>query len=278
MSDASLSEMKAELQALRHAVQDLKAGLADFYIDTLRNAAELQDARSITCAYGQVYSQNNEDGIISEIFKRIGTASQKFLEIAAGDGIENTTRLLLDLGWSGIWVEAGDRELDCIRHIARERMASGTLVLIDRMITLENLDEALLAKVDFQPDYISVDIDYNTSHILRPLMALKPRLLCVEYNGHYPPGVDYEVPYRPDGQWQGTTRFGASLKALERIGREQGYCLVGCDAFGVNAFFVREDLCSPEKFLAPFTAERHYQPPRFNAVHMRGHGRHANLD
>ena len=146
------------------------------------------------------------------------------------------------------------------------------------MITLENLDEVLMSRIDFAPDYISVDIDYNTSHVLRRLMTLKPRLLCVEYNGHYPPSVDYEVPYRADGQWVGTTRFGASLKALERIGRENGYSLVGCDIFGVNAFFVRDDLCSEEKFLPPFTAEAHYQPPRFSAVGMRGHGRHANID
>jgi len=37
---------------------------------------------------------------------------------------------------------------------------------------------------------------------------------------------------------------------------------VGCDAVGVNAFFVREDLLG-ERFLPPFTAAHHYQPPRY---------------
>ncbi len=265
------SQTNANLQALRRTMSEM-------YVDIIAGMGGPKDRRAISCAPGQVYSQNNEDGIIAEILARIGTDTKTFVEIAAGDGIENTTRLLIDLGWSGIWVEAGDRELDCIRNIAREPLESGRLVLVDRMITLENRDEVLMSRIDFAPDYISVDIDYNTSHVLRRLMTLKPRLLCVEYNGHYPPSVDYEVPYRADGQWVGTTRFGASLKALERIGRENGYSLVGCDIFGVNAFFVRDDLCSEEKFLPPFTAEAHYQPPRFSAVGMRGHGRHANID
>lgn len=268
---SGFSQTNANLQALRRTMSDM-------YIDIIAGMGAAQDRRAISCAPGQVYSQNNEDGIIAEILHRIGTDTKTFVEIAAGDGIENTTRLLIDLGWRGLWVEAGDKEVDCIRNVAREPLESGRLVLVDRLITLENIDEALIDRIDFTPDYISVDIDYNTSHVLRRLMTLQPRLLCVEYNGHYPPSVDYEVPYRPEGQWQGTTRFGASLKALERIGRENGYSLVGCDIFGVNAFFVRDDLCSEEKFLAPFTAETHYQPPRFSAVGMRGHGRHAPVE
>lgn len=265
------AQTNAQLQALRKI-------LSDMYIDLIAGRCADHDKRSISCAPGQVYSQNNEDGILAEILSRTGTDTKTFVEIAAGDGIENTTRLLIDLGWRGIWVEAGAKELDSIRNIARAALDSGSLVLIDKMITLENIDEYLIDKIYLKPDYVSVDIDYNTSHILRKIMYLRPRVLCVEYNGHYPPSVDYEVTYRPDGQWKGTTRFGASLKALERIGRENGYSLVGCDIFGVNAFFVRDDLCSPETFLAPFTAETHYQPPRFSAVGMRGHGRHAPIE
>ncbi len=42
---------------------------------------------------------------------------------------------------------------------------------------------------------------------------------------------------------------GASLKALERLGRTKGYCLVGCNYTGVTAFFVREDLAA-DRFAA----------------------------
>ena len=36
--------------------------------------------------------------------------------------------------------------------------------------------------------------------------------------------------------------YGASLKALEKLGRKKKYTLVGVDKNGVNAFFVRNDL------------------------------------
>src|SRR5262245_40537087 len=39
--------------------------------------------------YGfKVYSQNDEDGIIQEIFRRIGSSNRTFVEFGAGDGLE----------------------------------------------------------------------------------------------------------------------------------------------------------------------------------------------
>jgi hypothetical protein len=62
--------------------------------------------------------------------------------------------------------------------------------------------------------------------------------------------------------WDGTSYYGASLKALELIGSRKGYELVGCSLSGINAFFVRRDLVK-DSFCAPFTAENHFEPPRF---------------
>ncbi|MDR0579328.1 MAG: hypothetical protein LBG21_01855 [Campylobacteraceae bacterium] len=39
----------------------------------------------------KVYSQNDEDGIISEIFHRIGTANRVFVEFGVENGLENNT-------------------------------------------------------------------------------------------------------------------------------------------------------------------------------------------
>lgn len=251
---------------------------SDHMIDQLtRNVSRYRDGRYVGGAPGQVYSQNNEDGIISEIFGRIGVETKTFVEIAAGDGIENTTRLLLDLGWTGVWVEAGEAEAARIREVMGAPIADGRLVYLREMVDRDNVVDLVRRAVEFDPDYLALDIDYNTSHVWSALSELRPRLVCVEYNAHFPPSVDYEVPYDPQGTWRNTTRFGASLKALERIGRTAGYSLVGCDIFGVNAFFVRDDLCDEDRFLSPFTAETHYEPPRFNAVHMRGHRRHAQF-
>ena len=63
---------------------------------------------------------------------------------------------------------------------------------------------------------------------------------------------------------------GASLKALERLGRTKGYCLVGCNYTGVTAFFVRENQAA-ERFAAPFTSENHYEPSRYFVRMPNGH-------
>ncbi len=236
------------------------------------------DPRSISAAPGQVYSQNSEDGIIAEIFRRIGAPERTFLEIGAGDGAENNTRLLLDLGWTGVWIEGDPGNAALIRTRLAEPIATGRLCFVESTVDQENIAKIVRDSLHCETiDFLSIDIDYNTSYIWKSLRWLDARVSCVEYNAHYPPTVSFEVPYDPTGRWRGTTRFGASLKRLQEIGEELGSRLVGCDPMGVNAFFVRADLCDDVRFLSPFTAERHYEPPRFSLVQMRGHDRHSDF-
>ena len=70
------------------------------------------------------------------------------------------------------------------------------------------------------------------------------------------------MDYNPSHVFAHNDCFGASLKFLETHLAEKGYCLVGCNLTGINAFFVRDDLVS-DKFKEPFTAECHYEPPRY---------------
>lgn len=239
----------------------------------------LADPRALAGAHGQVYSQNNEDGILAEIFRRIGASNRRFLEIGVGDGSENNTRLLLDLGWEGVWIEGDAVFCDQIRTRLAAFLDEGRLHLVAATVDRDTVADSILigfrasTLAEIPLDLLSIDIDANTSHVWAALGSLRPRVACIEYNAHYPPSVDWEIPYQPDGIWRGDTRFGASLKRLEWIGAELDYRLVGCDLMGVNAFFVRADLCDPSIFLAPFDAETHHQPPRFGWVHMRGHRR-----
>jgi hypothetical protein len=122
-------------------------------------------------------------------------------------------------------------------------------------------------------DLLSLDIDQNTFYIWEALHEFKPRVVVVEYNASIPPDIDWKVQYVAKGAWDGTHNFGASLKAFEKLGTQLGYSLVGCDFLGVNAFFVRDDLVA-DKFAGPFTAENHYEPPRFQCYsHRQGHPR-----
>src|SRR5215211_2856268 len=57
--------------------------------------------------YGfKLYSQNDEDGIIQEIFRRIGLTNRTFVEFGVEAGVEcNSAKLLLE-DWRGLWIEA----------------------------------------------------------------------------------------------------------------------------------------------------------------------------
>jgi hypothetical protein len=213
----------------------------------------------------RAFSQNNEDGMIAEIFRRIEAPTKTFVEIGVGDGAENNTRYLLLTGWRGWWFEGDKNNAGAIRKSFRRELGHGQLRLHGCMLRTEEL-AAVLAEngVPEQPDLLSVDVDQLTYYFLDALSFLKPRVIVVEYNAAFRPPVDWVVP-ADNETWDGSANFGASLVAFERLGRERGYVLVGCDLAGVNAFFVRAELAEG-KFLQPYDAATHYEPPRFGGM------------
>jgi len=243
-------------------LEPITSALLRLHTDFLFSQPHYADPRSIVRHQAQVFSQNGEDGIIAEIFKRIGTDNKRFIEIGVGDGDENNTRLLLETGWRGVWMESHPKNIKSIRETYSAELSDGRLRLIDGMATREYLAENSLEQQRQHADLLSIDIDMNTSHIWRSLPELRPRVAVIEYNSNFGAAIDFEVEYRADAQWTGDNIFGASLKRLELIGRKLGYSLVGCDVTGINAFFVRDDLVG-EKFQGPFNSEQHYEPPRF---------------
>src|SRR5579871_885302 len=85
----------------------------------------------------KVHSQYDEDGIIAEIFRRIGEGSRTFVEFGAGDGAENCTAFLLMQGWRGLWIEGDETKLARIRHMWGPDLAAGRLTLAHAFITVD---------------------------------------------------------------------------------------------------------------------------------------------
>lgn len=231
------------------------------------------DPKRLNRHEAQVFSQNGEDGIIAEIFSRIGTTSRVFVEFGAGDGTENNSAYLLLKGWSGFWFDADKSNLQSIhRHFAKS-ISDKRLTAEQEFLTAETAPSILRKYgVPIEFDLLSLDVDRNTSWIWHSLGALRPRVAVVEYNASIPPQDDWEIPYEATAVWDETLLFGAGLLALERIGRELDYSLVGCDISGTNAFFVRNDIVA-DLFCSPFSARNHYEPIRFFLVRDWGHRR-----
>jgi hypothetical protein len=220
----------------------------------------------------KVYSQSDEDGILQEIFKRIGVTNRSFVEFGVETGVEcNTVKLLLE-GWKGLWIDGSDANIAEMQNSFRPFVASGHLRLRANMVTAENINSLIeQGKLTGDIDLLSVDIDYNDYWVWKAITIVRPRVVVIEYNGTLRPPMSLVVPYDPVRRWDGTNFFGASLEALVKLGREKGYRIVGCNYTGVNAFFVREDVAG-DHFIDPATSEEHYEPPRyFYAFQPAGH-------
>jgi hypothetical protein len=213
--------------------------------------------------YGfKVYSQNDEDGIIQEIFRRIGTAGGTFVEFGVEAGTECNTAKLLVEGWRGLWIEANSGSAGKVRHGFAPFLDQGRLTLVESLVTAENINDLLRqGGMGGEIDFLGIDIDYNDYWVWKAIAAVAPRVVAIEYNATLRPPLSLTVPYDANGAWDGTNFYGASLEALVRLGAAKGYRLVGCSMAGVNAFFVRADLCG-DRFLTPATAEEHYEAAR----------------
>ncbi len=235
------------------------------------------DPRRLLRHAAQVCSQNGEDGMITEIFRRIGTTNRTFAEIGVDDGNENNTAFLLSLGWKGFWLDGSDAFVQTLR--SRPDLHDSSLTTQVAHVTRENiagLFHSLGVPNEF--DLLSIDIDQNTYYAWDGLREFRPRVVVVEYNSAIPPDVDWKVRYDPEKVWNGTNNYSASLKAYELLAADLGYSLVGCDFTGVNAFFVRNDLVG-DRFVEPFTSDNHYEPPRLNFLITRSRQvRHTRQD
>ena len=268
-----LLSMRSDLLLTRASAEaQLRVQKEQFTLSLLAQP-RYSDPKRLNRYEAQVYSQNGEDGIIAEIFSRIGTTNRVFVEVGAGDGTENNSVYLLVKGWSGFWFDGDEANLISMHQHFAKPLAAKRLLVAREFLTAENaLDTLRKHGVPNEFDLFSLDVDRNTSWIWRGLKELRPRVVVVEYNAHIPPQDAWEIHYAAEKTWDGTLMYGAGLLRFEQIGSELGYSLVGCDVSGSNAFFVRRDLVS-EKFCSPFTAANHYEPIRLFLGRRWGHRR-----
>jgi hypothetical protein len=225
----------------------------------------------------QAFSQFGEDGITQEIFRRIGTTNRYFVEFGVETGVETNSTYLLYQDWKGLWIDGSEENIQTIRQHFSGVIGKGNLTAIQGFITAENIEELFRkGNVPTEFDLLSVDIDRNDYYVWEAITHYRPRVVIIEYNSIFRPGCHFVVDYDPTAMWDGTSNTSASLEALYQLGLKKGYTLVASSFSGVNAFFVREDLVA-DTFTGPFTAENHYEAPKYFLCHTPGHPRKVRL-
>jgi len=207
----------------------------------------------------KVFSKHDDDGIINEIFARIGTTNKFFVEFGS-EAYENNTNALILQDWSGLWIEGNPDNVVFMREKMQFLVEQGRLTILHSFITRENINDVLTKGAPpEEPDFCSIDIDGNDVHVLEAINCIRPRVICIEYNAKFRPPLRYKMKYDAAHADITTDRLGASLVSITEVAERKGYRLIGCNIAGVNAFFVREDLIG-EHFEAPYTAANHFEP------------------
>lgn len=222
------------------------------------------------CMGWSSYSQCDEDGIIRECLERIGKLtklSKTVLEIGCGNGRENNSHQLILDKYKGYWIDGSP---DRFRYIEKE--LGGTvfpdLKIVRQMVDREN---AAIIASDVKKflatdslDLFSLDIDGNDIHVCDFFVgALKPKLICVEYNAKYPPPTVLSMDYNPVHVWDGGDYFGSSLQAWVEHFKALDYTLVCCNLSGANAFFVKNTFL---ECFTLYTTSELFQHARYNLV------------
>ena len=234
-------------------------------IERMKNEKALEN-------YGyKVYSQNDEDGIIEEIFERIGITNKTFIEFGLQDGLESNTHYLLFKDWKGLWIECDTEAYEKICDKFVNVISNGQLVVLKEFITKDNINQLFeKAGITGEIDLLSIDIDGNDYYVFENITVVNPRVVIMEYNGKFPPNYSWKQAYNSEHIWDGSDKHGASLYALEPPPNQHGHLLVGTNINGCNAFFVRKDLVT-NAFLTPMTSEFMFNPMRVNLKHKSGH-------
>jgi len=221
------------------------------------------DAKRLEPFGFKVYSQNDEDGIIQEIFNRLGITQGRFCDIGVENGLECNSLYLIHKGWRGWWFEGNPGHQGAIQSKFGSLLANGRLQLLVDFITTENINTHLAkcAPGSGDLDFLSIDIDGNDIYLME-VMNFSPKVICIEYNAKFPSPVYKTTVYNPGNQWQGTDYMGANLVALNEVADKKGYVLVATNITGANAFFVRKDLVE-NRFCSNLSPEYLYNPPRY---------------
>lgn len=251
--DPQIARLSAQLQRSNgyQARREIEQVLAPLRADPLRLEP-----------YGfKVYSQNEEDGILEEIFRRLDIAAGRFVEIGVENGLECNSLYLLHKGWRGIWIEGDTRRRD---ELAEKfgSILGRRLTVVLTMVTAETINP-LFDSLKVQPDLdlLSIDIDGNDIYLLEA-MQVRPKVVCIEYNAKFPANLAKQQVYDARRGWTGSDYSGSSLKAIATVATAKGYRLVGTNITGANAFFVRDDLAG-DLFAADASPEHLYNPPRY---------------
>ena len=171
----------------------------------------------------KIFSQYGDDGIINYLTSNIKIYNKTFIEFGVENYEESNTRFLLEgFNWNGLVIDSQKKNIDYINKIIANNKCSGKIGLL------------------------SIDIDGNDYWIWKAIKIIDPSIVVIEYNARFGSKESKVIPYEESFDRtktnMGNIYYGASLTALNKLGKKKGYSLVGTNKNGNNAYFVKRIL------------------------------------
>lgn len=236
-------ELRGENRLLAREVESLKMLCGRMAVDKFAGKPPGTPFKAVEF---KVFSQWGEDGILQHLIHHLPITRTEFVEFGVEDYREASTRfLLMNDNWRGLVMDGSEAHIQSIQgaynHWCHDLTARCAF------ISPENINQ-LLEDAGFTGDIgiYSVDVDGMDYWIWKATTVVSPIIVICEYNGVF--GSDIAVTVPPDAGFMRSKAhysnlfYGASLSALEHLGREKGYSLVGSNTAGNNAFFIRQDM------------------------------------
>jgi hypothetical protein len=183
-------------------------------------------------------SQFGQDGIIEAVFDLIKPTNKFFVEFgSAGSACGGNTAYLRLFGFDGLLM---DRSPIPYNDVTAKKIFDVKI----HFVNAENINSLLKSySVPEEMDFLSIDIDGNDYWVWKTI-EYKPRVVCIEANYSIPYDRNIVQSYIPDDTWNGSSRFGASFKALFTLARQKKYSLVAVS--GCDMIFIRDDSIPPD--------------------------------
>lgn len=250
---APLRRRLSQLNDITRRLDDLQMA-----VGRIEQRLTLPDAHPATAFHRyefKVYSQWGEDGLIQYLLGRVPVPNPVFVEFGVHDYKESNTRYLLQHdNWTGLVMDGSAEYISAIQRdpVYYRHNLTAVCAFIDR----ENINTLLRDNgITGDIGLLSVDIDGNDYWVWEAIDVVDPRIVICEYDSLLGPDRKVTTPYDPkfarlEAHWS-FLYGGASLAALEALGKRKGYALVGSNSAGNNAFFVRNDLLNGLPVLTP---------------------------
>ncbi len=182
-----------------------------------------------------IESQWGDDGVIEEIFKRIGEGNKTCVDFGAYDGphLSNTWNLWNNKGWNALLIEGNPSRIKSLREYVGDNKkikTVNTFVSTTGENKIDNIVEKNLGS-NTKIDLMSIDIDGDDYYILESIEKFHPRVIIIEFNPTIPVNIDI---VQKQGEY-----FGSSAFSINKLATQKGYRLI--EIIGANCYFIKSE-------------------------------------